>query len=271
MNSYRSLAVLLGVVALVSCDKQNAAQDISAPTAGSAVKFFNVGVNAPAVNFYANDQKLSGPQSTACSSATDGSTTDGTCLAAGKESTTGTAYGAAALVGLYASVAPGSYTLSGRITATTDNGVAISNTPATIENGQFYSYYLSGIYNSAAKTVEGFVVEDALPAFDYNQAAVRFVNAISNSQPMTLYAKEETSGVETAIGGVVAYKGAGAFVSLPTGIYDLRARATGASTDAFTRTGVSFGATRVYTVTALGDITATTGTNVPKFDNTVNR
>jgi len=272
MISYRLLAALLGAVALTSCGDRNAAQEISAPIAGSAVKFFHFGVNAPAVNFYADNTKLSGTSSTSCSDAVTGSTTDATCLSTGKEPTTGTGYGVAANGGgLYASVAPGSHTLSGRITATTDNGLAISNTPATFENGKFYSYYLSGIYNTTAKTVEGFVVEDPPPAFDYTKAYVRFVNAVPNSQPMTLYAKETTSGVEGPVGSQVAYKAAGTFVAVPSGIYDLSTRVAGSSSNVITRTGVSFSANRVYTISSRGDITATTGTNTPALDNTANR
>ncbi len=107
MTSLRPLAVLLGVILLASCDK-NAAQVISAPTAGSAVKFFNFGVGDPSVNFYADDAKLSAVSSTACSSAVDGTTKDSTCLTTGNEPVTGTAYGVAAIGGgLYASLAPG--------------------------------------------------------------------------------------------------------------------------------------------------------------------
>jgi hypothetical protein len=274
MISFRSLVALCGAVVLASCGDENSAQNISAPTAGSAVKFFNFGVNAPAVNFYADNTKLSGISSTSCSDAVTGATTDATCLSTGKESTTGTVYGAAATgTGLYSSVAPGSHTLSGKITATTDNGFAISSTPATFENGKFYSYYLSGIYNTTTKTVEGFVVEDPLPDLDFTKVYVRFVNAISNSQPMTLYAKEQTSGVETAIGATVSYKAAGAFVALPTGIYDLYTRLAGSSTNVITRTGVSLSSGHVYSITARGDITVTgtTATNRPILDNPANR
>ena len=152
-----------------------------------------------------------------------------------------------------------------------NNGVAIATTPTTLADGKFYSYYLSGIYNSTTKASDAFVVEDPLPAMDYVNANVRFVNAISNSQPMTLYAKLQTSGVETAIGSTVAYKNAGSFVTLAPGIYDLSTRVAGSSTNVITRTGVSFNASRVYTISAYGDITATTGTAKPALDNTANR
>lgn len=272
MKSFRPLAMLLGVVLLASCDSNKTMQVIDAPIAGSAVKFFNFGVGAPTVNFYANDQKVTASSTTSCSDPVTGATTDTTCLSAGKEATTGTGYGAAANgVGLYSSIAPGSVTLSGRITTTTNNGVAIATTPTTIADGKFYSYYLSGIYNATTKASDAFVVEDPLPAMDYVNANVRFVNAISNSQPMTLYAKLQTSGVETAIGSTVAYKNAGSFVTLAPGIYDLSTRVAGSSTNVITRTGVSFNASRVYTISAYGDITVSTGTAKPALDNTANR
>lgn len=272
MKSFRMLAVLLGAAVLAACGDRNAAQNISAPTAGGAVKFFNFGVGAPTVNFYANDQKLTAASSTACSSAVDGKTTDATCLGTGKESTNGTGYGGGANGGgLYSSIAPGNYTLSGHITTTADNGVAISSTPATIDNGKFYSYFLSGIYNTTAKQVDAFVVEDPIPDPDYTKAYVRFVNAISNSQPMGLYAHDQTAGTDWGFGGAIAYKSAGAFFAIPPGIYDLSTRLTATSPNIVTRTGVAFGAGRAYTITAYGDINATTGTSKPALDNTTNR
>jgi uncharacterized protein DUF4397 len=273
MISYRSLAALGAAVLLASCGDKNPIQNITAPTAGSAVKFFNFAVGAPAVNFYADNSKISATTSTSCSDAVTGATTDPTCLAAGKEATTGTGYGAnASTAGLYYSVAPGSHTLSGRITATTDNGLAIASTPATLENGKFYSYYLSGIYNSTAKSADAFFVADPMPDLDFTKPYVRFVNAISNSQPMTLYARLQ-NGAETAIGADVAYKGAGAFVGLAPGIYDLSTRVAGSSTNVIATTGVSFSAGRVYTVSARGDITvtSTTATTRPILDVTTNR
>lgn len=273
MRRYHSLAALLGAFVLASCGDRNPIQKITAPTAGAAVKFSNFGVNAPAVNFYANDKKLSGISSTSCSSSVDGTTTDPACLSTGKEPTTGTAYGANASNGLYYSVGPGSYTLTGRITATTDNGVAIASAPATLENGKFYSYYVSGIYNSAAKSAESFIVEDPLPDIDFSQAYVRFVNAISNSQPMVLYATLQTSGTETAIGPAVAYKAAGPFVAVPIGVYDLNTREAGSSTNLITSKSASFAGGHVYTITARGDmtVTSTTASTRPILDNTANR
>jgi hypothetical protein len=90
---------------------------------------------------------------------------------------------------------------------------------------------------------------------------------------MTLYAKNTTSGVETAIGGETAYKSDGTFVPLAPGTYDLSTRYSGASTNAISRTGVAFTPGRIYTVSARGDITitSTTAINRPFLDNTANQ
>jgi Domain of unknown function (DUF4397) len=256
MTTIRTLATLLAAVVLASCE-ENAVQDITGPLPTARVKFFNFGVNAPAVNFYANTTKM-----TAINSAT------------GVESTLGVTYGSVGAGGFYSAIAPGSYSLEGKIAATTDKDLAIAKVSANIADGKHYSMYMSGFYNTTTKTVEAFVVEDPLPAaIDFGAAQVRFVHAISNANPMTLYARNTSTAVEVAVGGAVAYKAAGTFVSLPTGSYDLSTRFAGASTNAIVRTAVSFSAGRVYTIGARGDITvtSTTATNRPFLDNTINR
>ena len=256
MNRYRALVALLCAVVLASCDK-NAVQEITGPLPTSRIKFFHFGVNAPGVNFYANTTKM-----TATTSAT------------GVESTTGVVYGGVGSGGLYSAIAPGPYTLSGKIAATVDKDLAIASVNATIADGKAYSLYLSGFYNTTTKTVEGFVVEDDFPAtIDFSQATVRFVNAISNANPMTLYAKNTLTGTEVPVGAAVAYKAGGAFVTLPNGTYDLNARYTGGTANVITLAAVSFSSGRVYTVGARGDITvtSTTAATRPILTNTTNR
>ena len=136
----------------------------------------------------------------------------------------------------------------------------------------FYSYYLSGIYDTTTKTADAFVVEDVLPPEGFTVAYVRFVNASSTTQPMTLYAKNRTTLEEVAIGGLVPYKSAGAFVALPVGFvsgsYDLSTRTEGSATNVFTRSQVSFFPGRAYTITARGN---TASTSTMFLDNTANR
>jgi hypothetical protein len=256
MNRHRALSLLLCVAALSACEK-NGVQELTGVAPGAAVKFYNFGLNAPAVNFYADDRKMTAINSTT-----------------GTESTNGTAYGGVSAGGFYTGLAQGQYTLSGRIAAATDKDLAISNTAVTLEDNKYYSYYLSGPYDATAKRVDAFIVEDPfITERDFSVANVRFVHAMYNASPMTLYARHTVSGTESAVGGEVAYKAAGAFVSLPGGIYDLNTRYAGSATNVITRTGVSFNAGNIYTVSARGDITvtSTTATNRPFLDNTANR
>lgn len=252
----RTTSLLWCGVALVACEK-NAVQDITGTLPESRIKFFNFGVNAPQVNFYANDAKVTAISSTS-----------------GAESTLGVAYGSSGSGGFYSAVAPGQYLLSGRIAATVDKDLPIARVTATLAANKAYSFYMSGFYDATAKTVEGFVVEDNYPeSIDFTQAYVRFVNAISNSVPMTLFARNPTTSAEVAIGAAVPYRSGGAFVGVPAAVYDLNTRAAGSATNLITRTAVSLLAGRVYTIGARGDITvvSTTAVNRPFLDNTANR
>ena len=256
MLKSRVLGALLLAVTLSSCDK-NAVQDITGPVPGARIRFFNFGVNGPGVNFYADATKM-----TAITSAT------------GAESTTGVIYGGVGSAGFYSAIEPGPRTLTGKIAATVDKDVTISTVTTTLSDGKAYSYVISGFYNTTTKIVEAFVVEDPfISNIDYTVAYVRFVHAISNAAPLTLYARNTTTLAEVPVGAAVAYKAAGAFTSLPAGVYDLGARLTGVTTNAVGRTAVSLVAGKVYTIGARGDITvvSTTAINRPFLNNTANR
>lgn len=258
MKTLRTLALMASVVALAACDK-DAVQisSITAPISGARVKFFNFGLNAPGVNFYAGNNKV-----TAVSSTT------------GVESTTGVAFGAVAAGNLYTALPAGQVTFAGKIAATIDKDVTVATVPATLADGKAYSVYVSGFYDATTKQVEGFVVEDAFTdTYDFTQALVRFVNASPNSTPMQLFLRNATSLVESSVGNAVAYKAGGAFVAVPAGGYELNTRTVGSGVNAITRTAVSFLAGRVYTVTARGDMTivSTTLANRPFLDNSLNR
>jgi hypothetical protein len=261
MTRYSSIVALLFASLLAACGTKEV-QSLTGTDPHARVRFFNFGVNAPGVNFYANETKMTAIQSTT-----------------GTESTTGIAYGGVGAGGAYSTIDPGQYALTGKIAAATDKDLAISSVNTTIEDGKYYSFYMSGFYNTTTKSVEGFVVEDnfPVPPDDSTVTTVRFVHAISNANPMTLYAKSTTTATESAVGAEVAYKGAGAFVSLPAGVYDLSTRYTGSATNALTRTGVSFLGRKAYTITARGDITVSPTTttcaaaNRTCLDNTANR
>lgn len=256
MNGHKSIAVLLCAAALASCDyEKNAVQDIVGALPGASVRFFNFGVNAPGVNFYANDTKMTAISVGTCT-AVPPATPSEACNTIGAESANGVGYGGVGAGGFYSGIAPGQYTLSGKIAAVVDKDLAISNLAATIADGKYYSFYQSGVYNATTKTVDAFIVEDPFPAeVDWSASHVRFVHAISNANPMTLYARHQVTGVEYVVGAEVAYKAAGAFTPLPQGVYDLSTRYAGTTTNALTRTAISFVAGTVYSITARGDIT----------------
>src|SRR5687768_5813377 len=244
MTKLRSFALLACAAALVACDK-NAVQEIDGPMPSARIKFYNFGLNAPSVNFYANDTKMSATSSTT-----------------GVESTTGVTYATGVSNGdRYSAIEPGQYTFYGKIAATVDKDLAISQLTATIEDGKHYSLFQSGPYNTTTKTVDAFIVEDPfIEERDYTVAYVRFVNTIYNAAALTLYVKHSVTLAETAVGGPVAYKSAGAFTAIPGGFYDISARLTGSSTNAISRAGVSFLPGRVYTIAAKCDITMTSTT-----------
>ena len=269
MFKYKTLALLsLSAAALFACDK-NGVQEITTPVTGARVKFFNFGVNAPAVNFYANSLKMTAISSAACQPPND---TTSVCRSSGNESTTGTGYGAAGDGALYTQVAAGQATLAGKIAATTDKDLAVASVSATLEDGKYYSYFISGVYDAAAKKIDAFVVEDPIPDItDYTQAYVRLVNAVSGSQPMTLFAKSTVTGTEGAVGSGVAYKAAGAFVVLPAGVYDLNTRTSGSTTNVATLAAASFVGGHVYTVAVRGDAVSTVTANKPALSNNANR
>ncbi|MBC8087662.1 MAG: DUF4397 domain-containing protein [Phycisphaerae bacterium] len=256
MKTLRPLAMLLSAFALASCEK-NAVQDITGSLPASQIRFFNFGVNAPTVNFYANDTKVTATLSTT-----------------GAELTTGVASGGVGSSGYYAGLAPGNYNFSGRISATVDKDLVIATVPFTLAEGKKYSLYISGIYDAAGKKAEGFVVEDPIPTeFDYTVMYLRFVNAIPNSPPLTLYFRNPTTGVETAVGAAVPYKSAGGFIPVPNGVYDVFTRTAGSTAIQMLFTNISLPSGRYGTIAARGDytVTGTTAVTRPQLTYVVNR
>jgi hypothetical protein len=271
MTRYAPAAALLAVVALAACDK-TAVQKIDAPTVpGSQVRFFNFGIGAPALNFYANDTKLTAISSSSCSPTPTDTMQQRICRETGGESSSGVTSGNVGSGGLYTALEPGDYTLKGTIAATTDKDLAVASLPVTLATDKMYSFYVSGFYDGTTKTVESFIVEDPVPAIDWDNAIVRFVNASPNASPMTLTTRDSTTMIETAIGGDVAYKSAGDFVTIPGGLYELYTTVSGSATKVIKRTGVTFSAGHIYTITARGNITVSSGSTAKALDNTANR
>ncbi|MHB0963519.1 MAG: hypothetical protein ACYC5V_09960 [Gemmatimonadaceae bacterium] len=260
MTKLTSIAVLLLSATVLSSCGEDAFPDITGPLAESRIKFFNFGVGTPGVYFYANNNKAAGIG--AVSIVVDARKGVVTSSA---ESITGTTYGNVTAGGYYTAIAPGSYDLKAQLADTMQRATVVSSVATTIASSKYYSYYISGAYNTATKTSEAFVVEDNFPVnMDWTQAYVRFVNAGSTTAPLTLYGTNTTLATpEAAIGAITAYKGASAFVGVPTGSYTLAAKDAG-GVSKVTRTAVSFSAGRVYTITVRGTTTLF-------LDNTTNR
>lgn len=251
---------------IYSC-KKNGLQviDQSIESSTPQIKYFNFGVNAPSVNFYANGVKVSAALS-----------------ATGVESTNGVSSGGVYPVSNYSLLTAGATAFEAKIpsTAVADANLTIASFNGTLENSKFYTLYLCGIYSTATKKTDAFIVEDKLPAPDYNTAYVRFVNTVSNATAnMDLYAQNTAvaASPELLLANNVAYKSASNFVAVPVGTYNLFARYPSAPTvNVIARNGtssVAFAGGKVYTIGSRGDITVTsaTATNRPQLDNTANR
>jgi hypothetical protein len=254
MIRLRALAALLSVAALAACEK-NAVQDIAAPATGAFVRFQNFGVNVPGVNFYANDQKLTAISATGCTPPVDAR-----CTTTGIESTTGVAYRALGSGGNYAQLAPAQYTLSSRIAAATDNGLPVSSITTALADGKFYSYFVSGIYNTTTKKADAFIVEDLLPtSFDYTKAYIRIVNASSNAPTISATTKLQGSTEVVTVATNLAYRAASPIVTVAPGLTDITVT-IGTTSTTFTNQSVSGG--HVFTLVLSGDATATGATGL---------
>lgn len=259
-KNYILLSVICLLTILISCEK-NAVQTIDQPiTDGAQIRFFNFAANAPSVNFYANEAKLSAVLS-----------------ATGAENPLGTAYTIAYPASNYLLIDQGSYDFKGQIssTAVADANLAVSTLSAQVEANKAYSFYMSGVYNATAKAADAFIIEDVLPQTDTTGTYVRFVNAISNAAgAFNLVAKNTSTTSETIVATNIAYKSGSEFIKLQPGVYELYARYPESVVNIISRAGtqtVSFLPGRIYTVTSRGDATLTSGVAAPAFDNTANK
>lgn len=268
MNRHKSVAVLLCAALLASCNlfSDNGVRDITAPIASSRVKFHNFSPSSVGVDFFANTTKMTAVLTSACGSPSTAADSTA-CATTGKESTTGTIYGGTASGGRYDAITPGQYTLAAKMAA---KDTTVSTVSQAIADGKYYSFFMSGVYNTTTRTAEAFVVEDPIPAnLDVTKAYVRLVNAVSNGTgPLALFVTNVETSTETPIGTAVAYKSAGTFATVPGGTYNLAVRYTGSSTNVIARTGVALLGGHVYTITSRGS-TATSSTLA--LDNTENQ
>jgi hypothetical protein len=253
MTRHGQIAALLGIALLAACgEKKNPVEPLLGSAPGGRIKFFNFAMGSPNVNFYVDTTKLTGILSSADTA-----------------SRSATAYGSAAAGGLYNSVPAGQHTFSGRISAATDFNLPISSTSLNIDPNKFYSYYLSGFYNTTTKQADSFLLEDNWTVPTDTMVSVRFVNASPNAGTLQLAVRTDSLSPDVNLGAAETYKGASDFVKIAPGVYDVSVSGTRAGVPfTFRRIGVSFVALHVYTVSLRGDwtVTSTTATNRPVLD-----
>jgi hypothetical protein len=258
---YIYLVILTAILFITASCEKSAVQIIDSKPTGALLRVFNFALNGPSVNFYVNDFKISATSSTT-----------------GIEATSGVNYGGIfpANNSYISSPSSGSVSIKTFVpsTSTTNAGVNIANIAVTVEEGKYYSFYTSGIYDATAKTTTGFIVEDIIPAVDTSSAYVRIVNAIPNTgiTGFDLKAVNTTTSAAVVIAAPIAYKTASEFVKVPNGVYNLTSVSTNTPTSyTITRSAVSFSKGFVYTITTKGDATLSTGTNARALDLTRNR
>ena len=115
--------------------------------------------------------------------------------ATGTESVLGVAYGGVGAGGFYSALDPGSTRCAGKIAAATDKDLAVATVTATLADGQgvLVLHERALRRRRQRRSKRSWWRTTFRPTIDFGQAYVRFVNAISNAQPMTLYAKNTTT------------------------------------------------------------------------------
>lgn len=249
------------------CEK-NAVVDITTPYSGGQFKYYNFAINAPSVNFFANDSK-----------------TAATLSSTGTETAAGTLYGGVTPVRGYSLSPVGTVTFKAITPSTMPVAVATGQGPSIeiasvtkdIVSGKNYSFYTSGIYDYTTKKSDGFIIEDILPAPDTSIAYIRLVNPGHNTSTLSLEVTQTLTSVPpggpnlvivtTPITGI-AYKTASPYVAMKQGSYTLRL-IDQASGKVVSRGATSFFKNRLYTFTLRGNLI--TGSPAAFLDFTENR
>lgn len=239
---YIKLLIAVVILALSSC-KKNAFQIIDAPPTGPNFRVYNFAVNGPQVNVYVNGVKVSAI----------GSTT-------GKESASGiAAYGIFPGTNSYVNIQnDGNVTIKAvtPVNATTNPGVETTSATSNFQNGKYYSFFTTGIYNTTTRTTSSFVIEDKLPAIDVNFAYVRLVNTVPNAaNGFDLKMTNKATGEVITVSNAIAFQAASEFVKVPDGIYNLTATSTNSPSNyVISRADLTVTKGLVYTLAPRGTV-----------------
>lgn len=234
----KSFAVLAAGFMLGACDK-NAIEDYNEPAnSGAYIKFAHAAAEAPAVNFYLGSTKVSAlaPKSSG--------------ELQGLEYTASPVFPAS--YG-YANVAAGNQTLQA-IATPSAGGAVVANAQLTLNEGDYYTSYLVG-GNGAFETL---TLQDELPAENYTQSHIRFVNLMQGAAAginatVIRKATSETPEARTGLGSAIAVKGNTAYVGLePQGSFEVEFKQEGSETVLLKTSSFSPLAGRVYTIVLRG-------------------
>ncbi|MBX0332660.1 DUF4397 domain-containing protein [Pontibacter sp. HSC-14F20] len=244
----KSLAILATGFFLSACEENAIEEHYEPVTAGAHIKLVHAAQQAPMVNMYLDNSKI-----TALAPTSGGIVTG---LSYGGTAVFPASYG-------YANVSGGSYNLQ-IIDTTSARGSAdvVSNAPVNLNNGATYSAFLIG----KAGAFETLLVQDELPVPNNAKAYIRFVNVMVDA-PTNFDVKAvrkatvETPETVITVGTNIAYKGNTAYVEIEPGTYDFPIYAAGSETPYTTMTGVAPTGGRVYTLYTRGDYTLTPATS----------
>lgn len=155
-KTFNKLLIVCAVGMLFTACDENAIPELTEPVSEQAtyVKFFLHVEDAPNVNFYLDDQKVSAVGSSSA------------------DEVQGSKYGSVFPSNAYALISSGTFNLNARDL----DGNTIATNSVTFEADKNYSAYLVG----TTESYEIFVLEDQLPAEDNVKIYWRFVNTMSN-------------------------------------------------------------------------------------------
>jgi Domain of unknown function (DUF4397) len=251
-NISKIVGVFVTSLLLGACggETANPYKDI-APAQGAHVKFYHAAPDAPAVDIFVNDQRLSGiytvPPAVAGS----------------------LAYFNSFPLQDYAAIAPGTAKTKVvvPVSATTPTETTALAADVAVEDGKYYSVFA---YGAGAKP-EALLWADNLTAADKSKAYIRFVNLVTGTP---------VGGYDLAVNGVVLYKnvdykaGSPSFLAIDPITFGATAipiqlRAAGTATVVSSTTLQPY-SNRFYTFIGRGLATEKTGAKVPTLSVSVN-
>lgn len=222
-KSFNTILLLFAVSLVFNACDENAIPEVTenVPDGGTYGKFFFHVQNAPEVNFYFDEKKVSSVAS---------STSD---------EVKGNAYGSVFPSNAYALISSGTFNVSVRDL----EGNTVAATSLTFAADSHYSVYLGG----TEENYEIFTIEDDLPEANYEKIYWRFVNSMANmpfavdayavraAVPATENTPAEPVEIVT-LGTGIAFKQAGDYKELKPGKYNYRIFESGTDYDVETST-----------------------------------